>query len=154
MVFQHSHISPHITLIFFYNHEIIINHKDIPQLGFVHTDIGGVNLKSCTHTLMSLCIFLGIFKGNIPFSLDVASKNQFKHISKVIRCAKMYVQYIGRLEAPIELDCYIFSYSSFGKLVCVFLCGPLKKALACFMYFFFMLPSNNCLTQQSSQNVK
>jgi hypothetical protein len=97
--------------------------------------MGGINLKSCTHTLISLCISLGIFKGNIPFSLDVASTNQFKCISKVIRCAKKYVQYIGRLEAPIELDCYIFSYSSFGKLVCVCLYGPLKKALACFMYF-------------------
>jgi hypothetical protein len=99
--------------------EIVINHKDIPQLGFVHKDMGGVNLKSCTHTLICLCISLGIFKGNIPFSLDVASKNQFKCISKVIRCAKMYVQYIARLEARIELDSYIFSYSSFGKLVCV-----------------------------------
>jgi hypothetical protein len=81
--------------------------------------MGGVNLKSHTHTLISLCISLGIFKGNIPFSLDVASKNQFKCISKVIVRAKMYVQYIGRLQAPIELDCYIFSYSCFGKLLCL-----------------------------------
>lgn len=100
--------------------------------------MGGVNLKSCTHTLISLCIFFGIFKGNIPFSLYVASKNQFKCISKVIRCAKMYVQYIGRLEAWIKLDSYIFSYSSFGKLVCVCVfIWALKKALPCFMYFLW-----------------